>query len=114
MSTFDVSDLPLPVLIQALWSHAISVGPLARIGLATPQPPSIETVTQDMARMSTDLDYYRAVAIKTNFRDMTRVNPCLYDRDAGDGCEQITFGKIVKTHAQANKHISVYMSSRII
>lgn len=85
MSTVDISDLDLVVLIKALWNNMQPAAFFRFAPISPPPKPSSEEIMETLKSTRYYLDYLNGRCIKTDFSDLTKVNTRLYNRDAGDG-----------------------------
>lgn len=78
MPVIDVSDLDVHVLINALWKRSTQHRP----------PRSSEISHEQIAKHLANTKYINYIAgrgIKVSFRDLTKVNTFMYNRDMGPG-----------------------------
>lgn len=81
MSLIDASNCDKVKLIRALWRNT-GVATFYSLNLVAPPP---EPSDEDILNHDPYFDYLKGRPIKTNFEDMSKLDPRLYDRDAGQG-----------------------------
>ncbi|CAH6419886.1 Hypothetical protein HVR_LOCUS962 [uncultured virus] len=90
MLTLDVSDIDIYTLLRALWKNSKPACFFAMIQVAAPEEPSneeIDNIFAESLRFMKEgcIDYLAGRCIKTNFKDLTKVNPEQYNRCNGNG-----------------------------
>jgi hypothetical protein len=95
MTTLDISDLHLPTLIVALWRNRKPASFFNSFAAYSSNvKPPLEPTWEEIERQLKSypyIDYLAGRGIKTNFKDLTKVDSAGYDRDT----ENLTFSEIV-------------------
>ena len=87
MTTIDVSDIDLYLLIRELWRCREPAAFFSLSGVTSPAEPTDEDIRRALSNPMNpnDIDYLCGRGIKTNFSDLKNVDMKWYDRDAGEG-----------------------------
>jgi len=85
MSYINISNLRIHLVIKALWNNMKPASFYQFSGMPSPQEPSDDEIDRELSSRRGYIDYIAGRCIKIDFSDLTKIDPRLYDRDAGEG-----------------------------
>jgi hypothetical protein len=95
MTTIDISDLDLNIVLKELWKNMTPAAFFRFNNVKPPTEPSDLEIAKQLQH-SKYIDYLSGRCIKTDFSDLTKVDTRLYNRDTGPNAFENIVSKLRK------------------